>query len=349
MTRPAGLPDFAAGRRFAKLLPSVSVEPVRSSCSKISDGMIDTSWDEQFLTRLRMIDLAPDLEFDLPIHNHHEFVSAVREVLPALTRRIGPEAATESPLSPICFHALLIHVINYAVIHNKQEIRESVWRALKEAGAGRFPGIRGRIPNFVGAERAADRLLDLDVWKRAQVLKCNPDSPQRPVRLRAMKEGKVVYMAVPRLRESKCFIELDPARLGKNLSQASSIEGAFRFGKSVGPEDMKRIDLIVCGTVAANRQGARIGKGGGYSDLEYGLAREARIVTQKTPIVTTVHDVQVINEDVPLLPHDIPVDYILTPTQTIETATRLPRPKGIYWEYLSEEQIDAIPYLLHMR
>jgi 5-formyltetrahydrofolate cyclo-ligase len=235
------------------------------------------------------------------------------------------------------------------VTHSKQEIRESVWQVLKEARAGRFPGIRGRIQNFVGAERAADRLIELDVWKRAEVLKCNPDSPQRPVRLRALKEGKTVYMAVPRLRELKCFIELDPSRLAKNLTQASSIEGAFRFGRPVGPKDMRKIDLIVCGTVAANRQGARIGKGGGYSDLEYGLAREARIVTQKTPIVTTVHDVQVIDEGVPLLPHDIPVDYIVTPTQTIETASRLPRPKGIYWEYLSEEQIDAIPYLRHLR
>jgi 5-formyltetrahydrofolate cyclo-ligase len=102
------------------------------------------------------------------------------------------------------------------VTHTKQEIREGVWQALKEAGAGRFPGIRGRIPNFVGAERAADRLCELDVWKGAKVLKCNPDSPQRPVRLRALKGGKIVYIAVPRLRELKCFIELDPSRIGKN-------------------------------------------------------------------------------------------------------------------------------------
>src|SRR5262245_49791534 len=162
--------------------------------------------------------------------------------------------------------------------HTKEEIRERVWHALEEARVHRFPGTRGRIPNFVGAERAADRLCELDVWKRAQVLKCNPDAPQRPVRLRALKEGKIVYMAVPRLRELKCFIELDPSRLQKNITQASSIEGASRFGRPVLPEDMRKIDLIVCGTVAVNPDGARIGKGGGYSDLEYGLAREAGLV-----------------------------------------------------------------------
>jgi 5-formyltetrahydrofolate cyclo-ligase len=231
------------------------------------------------------------------------------------------------------------------VTRTKHQIREFVCEALEKAHVRRFPGTRGRIPNFVGAERAAARLSELDVWKQAKVLKCNPDSPQRPVRLQAMKEGKIVYMAVPRLRDSKCFIELDPSKLGKQIVQASSIEGAFRLGRSVGPENMKKIDLIVCGTVAVNSQGARIGKGGGYSDLEYGLVREARLVGTRTPIVTTVHDLQVLDEEFPLLPHDIPVDFIVTPTTVLDTKTRLPKPKGIYWEYLSNEQIDAIPYL----
>lgn len=235
------------------------------------------------------------------------------------------------------------------MIRDKQDIRQHVWQALEKARVGRFPGTRGRIPNFVGAEKAADRLCELEAWKRASVLKCNPDSPQRPVRLRALKQGKVVYMAVPRLRESDCFIELDPSRLGKNVTQASSIEGAFKFGRQVGPEEMRPIDLIACGTVAANREGARIGKGGGYSDLEYGLARQAGLVRKTTPIITTVHDLQVLDEELPVLPHDIPVDYIVTPTEVIHTRTRLARPKGIYWEYLTDDQIAAIPYLQQLR
>jgi 5-formyltetrahydrofolate cyclo-ligase len=228
---------------------------------------------------------------------------------------------------------------------SKQDIREHVWQALEQARVRRFPGGRGRIPNFIGAEQAADRLRELNVWKHAKVLKCNPDSPQRPVRLRALKEGKLVYMAVPRLRNMECFIELDPSQLGTKMTQASSIEGAFRFGRPVRPEAMSPIDLIVCGTVAANSQGARIGKGGGYSDLEYGLTPEARLVRRTTPIITTIHDLQVVDEEIPILPHDIPVDYIVTPTSVIDTHTKLPRPKGIYWEYLTEEKIVAIPYL----
>jgi 5-formyltetrahydrofolate cyclo-ligase len=147
----------------------------------------------------------------------------------------------------------------------------------------------------------------------------------------------------------ECFIELEPSRLGKNITEASSIEGAFRFGRAVRPEAMKPIDLIVCGTVAANRRGARIGKGGGYSDLEYGLARQARLLGRTTPVVTTVHDLQVMDEELPVLPHDIPVDWIVTPAEVIETRTTLARPKGIYWEYLTAEKLAAIPYLKELR
>jgi 5-formyltetrahydrofolate cyclo-ligase len=53
--------------------------------------------------------------------------------------------------------------------------------------------------------------MTLHVWSSALGIKRNPDAPQRPVRYAALKGGKVVYMAVPRLRERKPFIELNPS------------------------------------------------------------------------------------------------------------------------------------------
>src|SRR5437764_9186670 len=58
----------------------------------------------------------------------------------------------------------------------KQEIRERIWELLQRQGAARFPGARGRIPNFRGAERAADQLAELPEWGAAHVVKANPDS-----------------------------------------------------------------------------------------------------------------------------------------------------------------------------
>jgi 5-formyltetrahydrofolate cyclo-ligase len=231
----------------------------------------------------------------------------------------------------------------------KKEIRETVWTLLQSEGVARFPGARGRIPNFKGAEQCASQVSELEAWQAASCIKANPDSPQRAIRHLALKQGKTVYMAVPRLREEKCFVELDPRRLGKSLYAASSIKGAFEFGRQVSVKQMKTVDLILCGSVAVRRDGARIGKGGGYSDLEYAIAIELGIVTSSTPILTTIHPLQIVDEKIALEPHDIPVDFIVTPDEIIKCNTRLPRPAGIYWEYLDEEKIAAIPLLKKMK
>lgn len=96
----------------------------------------------------------------------------------------------------------------------KGQIRKQIWDLMEEKGVARFPRpVHGRIPNFEGAAQAAERLKELASWKEASVVKANPDSPQRPVRRLALEQGKVVYMAVPRLSEEKYFLELDPKRL----------------------------------------------------------------------------------------------------------------------------------------
>jgi len=227
----------------------------------------------------------------------------------------------------------------------KEQIRQKVWSVMQREKVARFPGAEGRIPNFVGAEACARLLGEKSYWKRARALKCNPDSPQRAMRHKALAEGKIVYMAVPRLRHEKPFIELDPAKLNCSLYVASSIKGAAKAGRFVGLDEVKKIDLIVCGSVAVNRAGARVGKGGGYSDLEFALLIENKKISAKTPIVTSVHPLQIIDEDLPMAEHDIPLNAIITPGEIIEIHAAFPRPRGIYWRMLPQEKIEAIPIL----
>ena len=227
----------------------------------------------------------------------------------------------------------------------KAAIRERTWKLMEDEGVARFPGTRGRIPNFAGAEEAAERLLTLEVWLRATTIKANPDSPQRPVRLLALRQGKRVYMAVPRLRKLKCFIELDPQRLEGKRKHASTIRGAFKWGRPVSPEEMEPVDLVLAGSVAVTRAGARVGKGGGYSDLEYGIARQFGLVNPTTPVLTTVHPLQVVSGEIEMKVHDIPVDYIVTPDVIIATEHEYRKPEGIYWKLMQEEKLRGIPIL----
>jgi 5-formyltetrahydrofolate cyclo-ligase len=85
----------------------------------------------------------------------------------------------------------------------KQRLREAVWRRLEDAGVARFPlPLQGRIPNFEGAEKAAERLRELKIWREASIIFSNPDQAQKPVRQRALVDGKILIMATPRLRKA---------------------------------------------------------------------------------------------------------------------------------------------------
>jgi 5-formyltetrahydrofolate cyclo-ligase len=226
----------------------------------------------------------------------------------------------------------------------KQAIRERIWALLEEKGAAAFPGAHGRIPNFVGASAAADRLAQEDEWRDAKVLKCNPDAPQRYVRLRALREGKIVYMAVPRLRQARCFWELDPRRL-RDVRTAASIGGAAKAGRPVDPRDMPHVDLVVAGSVAVSSTGARVGKGGGYSDLEYALCREMGCIDDRTRIATTVHPLQLVSGKLPETEHDFRVDLIVTPGRTLRPRRSRVQPKGIVAAHLTDEIRENVPAL----
>ncbi len=227
----------------------------------------------------------------------------------------------------------------------KAEIRHSIWQLLTQQGVVRFPNASGRIPNFAGADKAARLLRELTVWRRAQVIKVNPDAPQLFVRRAAIEDGKILYMAVPRLRAEKCFLEIDPQKLGGRALLATNVRGALKYGRLVSPREMRHADLIVCGSVAVGRDGARVGKGGGFSDLEYGLLREEGKVRELTPIITTIHQQQLVPYKIPMFPHDLPVDFLITPNEVIATRSVYPRPRGIYWDLLRVVKINAIPIL----
>jgi 5-formyltetrahydrofolate cyclo-ligase len=228
----------------------------------------------------------------------------------------------------------------------KQDLREAMWTRLREAGVARFPGARGRIPNFTGAEAAADRLRSTQVWRDAHTIKSNPDSPQWPVRQRALEDGRMVFLAVPRLRDERPFLRLDPDRLEVAPRAAASIRGSSQHGIPTTVEELAPVDLVVVGCVAADRSGARLGKGGGFADLEFALASDAGLIGPSTAVVTTVHALQVLDDGcIPMTAHDVPLDMIVTPGEIIDCGQTHTRPAGVLWDHVPHGKIDEIPLL----
>src|ERR1035437_127512 len=93
----------------------------------------------------------------------------------------------------------------------KQAIRERVWELLEREHVTE-PGVRGYIPAFAGAELAAGLLAGTPAWKAARVIKAVPDRAQQPVRERALRDGKLLYMAEPRLPADQPLYAPDPGR-----------------------------------------------------------------------------------------------------------------------------------------
>jgi 5-formyltetrahydrofolate cyclo-ligase len=198
-----------------------------------------------------------------------------------------------------------------SVSMEKQWLREKIWKVMNEKQLAKFPlPCRGRIPNFVGAEAAAEKLRELGEWEEAKVVFVNPDSPQRKVRENTLKDGKTLVMASPRLKRGFILVNSDDVK-GKERF-ASTIKGCFKLG--VETSDFPKPDLVVEGSVAVDTHGHRLGKGGGYGDAEI---KTLKRTFGNVLVITTVHDIQVV-EVVPFEKKDERVSVIVTPTRVIQ-------------------------------
>ncbi|KAK9289021.1 hypothetical protein L1049_017492 [Liquidambar formosana] len=214
----------------------------------------------------------------------------------------------------------------------KWRIRKRVWDMMEALNIAQNPRpVHHRIPNFVGASAAAKNLGGLEVFRVAECVKVNPDSPQKQVRFLTLSGGKKLLTPQPRLRTG-FFSVLESCMLTPStINEACTSVGVAKYGRPIGLDEKIKVDLIVIGSVAVDpKTGARLGKGEGFAELEYGMLRYMEAIDDSTPVVTSVHDEQLV-DDIPiekLLIHDVPVDIICTPTQVIFTNTSIPKPQG---------------------
>ncbi|KAF9609121.1 hypothetical protein IFM89_013375 [Coptis chinensis] len=240
----------------------------------------------------------------------------------------------------------------------KWRIRKRVWDLMEREKIAQNPRpVHHRIPNFVGAASAAQNLGGLEVFKGAKCVKVNPDSPQKQVRFLTLSGGKQLLTPQPRLRTGFFSMLESNMFAPPTINEACTSVGVAKFGRPIGLDEKIKVDLIVIGSVAVDpKTGARLGKGEGFAELEYGMLRYMGAIDDTTLVVTsegnhTVHDRQLV-DDIPiekLLIHDVPVDIICTPSQVIFTNTSIPKPQGIYWDKLSPEKLSQIRILKELK
>ena len=193
--------------------------------------------------------------------------------------RSNARAATESLLTTVSnFHYGVKMRTSFVT---KEDARQAVWDALEEKSIARFPfPPHGRIPNFDGAQQAAYRLFETNLLADAELIKVNPDAPQRHVRIEALRRERTVYVPTPRLRGG--FKMLDPETIPDDkVSSAASLSHMDDWADSIPLDELPQLDAVVAGSVAVTSDGRRCGKGEGYSDLEYANSATVRSRSQR--------------------------------------------------------------------
>ncbi|MFA9556400.1 5-formyltetrahydrofolate cyclo-ligase [Evansella sp. AB-rgal1] len=228
-------------------------------------------------------------------------------------------------------------------MRSKQEIREEIWEKMMTEKVGRFPfPLKGRIPNFKGAEKAAQFVFQMEEYIHAKVVKVNPDSPQLPIRAQVLKDGKTLLVPTPRLKDG--FIKVDPANVPPGEEKkAASLKNIHQYGKVIPLTELPKIDLFFAGSVALHSDGRRIGKGEGYADREYAILRE--LGNPPIPIVGTINSVQLVDEEIPIDEYDLTCDWIATEEGLLKTDSPYPKPEGIIWSEVSEKEMEEMPVL----
>ena len=91
--------------------------------------------------------------------------------------------------------------------------------------------------------------------------------------------------------------------------------GAFGIDEPVGerlpPEALASVDLIIAPACAVDTRGVRLGWGRGYFDRTIGE------LATRPPLAVVVWDDEIF-ASLPREKHDVPADYLVTPTRTLE-------------------------------
>lgn len=199
------------------------------------------------------------------------------------------------------------------ITEEKEKVRNLIWSAIEKNNLS--PSAKSpyeRIPDFLGSAEAAQMLRSTAEWQKAEVIFSSPDSAQIKVREFALMDKKLLIMASPKLKDG--FLLIDPFSVKGNEQTASTIDGAFKFGKKI--HEFPKVDLVIEGSVAVDKYGNRLGKGGGYGDREISELLSEKAISIGTPVVTTVHEIQIIDE-IPTEEHDQKINRIVTPERVI--------------------------------
>lgn len=203
---------------------------------------------------------------------------------------------------------------------------------------------------------STDAAIDLDVIKRAVRARIRAERRLRSAEQRAADARSLaaVVLELPEVATARCVavyasmpgepeteplrralretgtrvllpIVLDDGMLdwadddGGTLVEPKGFGGPEPAGPRLGVDGIRLAQLVLVPALAVDTLGHRLGQGAGYYD------RALRLLAHWVPVIAAVHDSEVFDaaiEPVPVEPHDVPVDAVVTPSRCLRLTHR---------------------------
>jgi 5-formyltetrahydrofolate cyclo-ligase len=228
--------------------------------------------------------------------------------------------------------------------------RERIWAELAKVGRpdSRFHwDFSSFIADFDGSDRCAEQVRSLESYRAGGLVFITPDNSTEALRAQVMADGRPILMTTYGI--GRGFLLLDPEVVPPaERRYAATLDGMDHYARPVTLADLRggpAIRLLVTGGSVVSRNGVRFGKGHGYFDLEWAILSEIGRVDARTEIADVVHDCQVVDESLTSEDHDVPVDWIVTPTRTIAVPDVVRQRGRVRWDLLADSVLAGVPPL----
>ena len=237
---------------------------------------------------------------------------------------------------------------------DRNRIRIQIWEDLRPIAVpdSRFDlDFSMYIPDYPGSDGIHPTLQRMPFYAAAGTVFVTPDNNLWRLRQALLVEGRSLLMTTYGIARGFLWFPGGSVPVGQEPF-AASLDGAEIYARRITlrqVEDLGPLDFLVTGASAISRDGIRFGKGHGYFDLEWAMLREIGAASVDTPVVGCVHDCQYIEAELSATPTDTIVDWVLTPSRTIQVQSKHPKPKGVDWSILDVNLLNSVPPLQELR
>lgn len=201
------------------------------------------------------------------------------------------------------------------LLTRRERLRQRIWLTMRDTGVLSFPlDAFGRIPNFIGAEQAAELLAAQPEFENARCIFVAPDHVLRRLRELVLERGKVLAVALPLRWRRKGQTWLLQITERCAIKAATSVDNFLRYGQPLATP----IDLVVVGSVVVDRQGHRLSPHRGLGDPELQRLGESGWLKDDALFATVVHPLQFADDLAKWVTDaDEPVHLIVTPDEVV--------------------------------